>query len=158
MKITLIAALTNDGVIGNQGKIPWHISEDLKRFKQTTLGHTVVMGRKTFDSLGKPLPGRANIVITRNPNFKPDGALVFHDVEQALAHCRTHGEQNVFIIGGGEIYRQTIDLADELLLTYVRIAIQGDTHFPEFSPADWEEISREEHETFSFVELRRKKI
>jgi dihydrofolate reductase len=161
LKISLIAALADEGVIGNQGKIPWHISEDLKRFKQKTMGHAVIMGRKTFESilasLGRPLPGRKNVVVTRRADFTSEGVAVFHDIKAALEHCRAQGEQSVFIIGGGEIYQQTIDWADELLLTLIHQPIQGDTRFPEINPADWEETRREEHGKFSFVELRKKR-
>lgn len=160
MKISLIAALTDDGVIGKDGKIPWHISEDLKRFKAKTMGHPVIMGRKTFESivasLGKPLPGRANVIITRNKQYRPVGTLVFGGLHEALAYFRSRQEPQVFIIGGGEIYRDAIERADEMLLTYVHEKHEGDTFFPKFDATQWEEIFREDHEKFSFVELRRK--
>jgi dihydrofolate reductase len=160
MKISLIAALTDDGVIGKDGKIPWHLSEDLKRFKAKTMGHPVVMGRKTFEaivaSLGKPLPGRTNVVITRNRQFRPVGALAFGCLRDALTYLRSRGESQVFIIGGGEIYQQAIECADEMLLTYVHEKHEGDTFFPKFDAAQWEETLREEHGRFTFVELRKK--
>jgi dihydrofolate reductase len=160
MKISLIAALTDDGVIGKDGKIPWQIPEDLKRFKQKTMGHGVIMGRKTFESivaaLGTPLPGRTNIVITRNPEYRPAGALVFNGLRSALAWLRSRGESQVFIIGGGELYREAIGQADEMLLTCVHERHEGDAFFPPFDAAQWEETFREEHGRFTFVELRRK--
>ncbi len=160
MKISLIAALTDDGVIGRDGKIPWRISEDLKRFKAKTMGHPVIMGRKTFESivasLGSRLPGRANVVLTRNKEYRPVGTLVFSSLDNALMDLRSRQEAQVFIIGGGEIYRDAIERADEMLLTYVHEKHEGDTVFPKFDAAQWEETFREEHGRFTFVELRRK--
>jgi dihydrofolate reductase len=160
MKISLIAALTDDGVIGKDGKIPWHISEDLKRFKAKTMGCPVIMGRKTFESivasLGKPLPGRTNVIITRNKEFRPVGTLVFGGLHDALMYLRSRSEPQVFVIGGGEIYREAIERADEMLLTYVHEKHEGDTFFPKFDAAQWEETFREEHGRFTFVELSRK--
>jgi dihydrofolate reductase len=162
MKISLIAALTDDGVIGRDGKIPWHISEDLKRFKAKTMGHPVIMGRKTFESivasLGKPLPGRTNVIITRNKEYRPVGTLVFGSLHDALMYLRSRREPQVFIIGGGEIYRDAIERADEMLLTFVHEKYEGDTFFPKFDAAQWEEISHEDHGRFSFVELRRREM
>lgn len=129
MKIILIAALNKKRVIGKNGKTPWHISEDLQRFKQLTTNHTVLMGRKTFESIGKPLPNRKNIVITRNEKFYQN-AETFPSIESALAaHAN---DEKIFVIGGGEIFQQTIDRADELLLTFVENEDDGDTFFPKF--------------------------
>ncbi len=158
MKIALIAALSEDGTIGNAGKIPWHISEDLKRFKQFTMGHAVIMGRKTFESIGKPLPGRKNIVLSRNPSLKtPDGVLKFSSIEAALEYCRQQGEELVFVIGGAEIYRQSLDRADRLLLTHVHRKVTGNTKFPDFDRSQWMETRRQDTKEYSFVEYTRRR-
>ena len=149
MNITLIAALAANGVIGDAGKIPWHISDDLKRFKRLTLGHPIIMGRKTYESLGKPLPGRRNLVLTRGSAIP--GVECFAGLESALAACRA---ETVFIIGGGEVYRQALPLAHTLLLTRVQQTITGDTRFPEYDSSRWQEVAREEHPGYAFVEYR----
>ena len=157
MNIALIAALAEDGTIGHQGQIPWHLREDLQRFKKITLGHTVIMGRKTFQSIGRPLPGRANLVLTRDPAFRaPDGVPTFASLEDALAHCRHQGESTAFIIGGAEVYRHALDLADRLLLTRVHQDVHGDTRFPPLDFGDWTEVSRQDTPECSFVEYRRR--
>ena len=150
MKVVIIAAIANNGVIGAAGKIPWHISDDLKRFKRLTLGHPVVMGRKTYDSLGKPLPGRRNIVLTRGPAIP--SVECFAGLDAALATCQT---ETVFIIGGAELYRQALPLANTLLLTHVHRQVAGDTHFPDFDRNRWQEVTREDYPDYSFVEYRR---
>ena len=150
MKVVLIAALAANGVIGAAGKIPWHISDDLKRFKRLTLGHTVIMGRKTYDSLGKPLPNRRNLVLTRGPAIP--GVECFASLDLALAACR---DEFVFIIGGAELYRQALPLADALLLTHVHQSVAGDTCFPDFDRQLWHEVAREDYPGYSFVEYRR---
>lgn len=156
MKIVLIAALAKDGTIGHEGKIPWHISDDLKRFKQLTMGHALLMGRKTFESIGKPLPGRRNLVLTRNPDFRaPPDIQVFSTLESALQHCSTAGESVVYVIGGAEIYSQALGLADELLLTRVHKDIVGSTKFPRFNPNEWVETAREDYPEYSFVTYTR---
>jgi dihydrofolate reductase len=147
MNIALIAAIADNGVIGHAGRIPWHIREDLQRFQRLTTGHPVIMGRKTFESLGKPLPNRRNLILTRQPG--PDH---FPSLEAALAAC---GDQTVFIIGGAEVYRTALPLADTLLLTEVHQEVPGDTKFPDYDRSQWEEITREEHPGFAFVEYRR---
>ena len=149
MSLTLIAAIAANGVIGAAGKIPWHISADLKRFKRLTLGHPILMGRKTYDSLGKPLPGRRNLVLTRGPALP--GVECFSDLAQALAACR---EETVFVIGGAEIYRQTLPLAQTLQLTHVAQSVPGDAKFPEFDLQRWQVVAREEHPGYAFVEYR----
>ena len=151
MNITIIAALADNGIIGAAGKIPWHLSDDLKRFKRLTLGHPVIMGRKTYDSLGKPLPGRRNLVLTRGVAIT--GIECFASLEAGLATCR---DEIVFIIGGAEIYRQALPLANTLLLTHVHQSVEGDTKFPEFDPRSWQEVRREEHPGHAFVEYRRR--
>ncbi|MFN3567082.1 MAG: dihydrofolate reductase [Burkholderiaceae bacterium] len=142
-RITLIAAVARNGVIGRDGAIPWRIPGDLARFKRITMGHPVIMGRRTWESLGRPLPGRRNIVISRTPGFAPAGAEVFSGLAAALAACADASE--VFVIGGTEAYREALPLADRLLLTEIDADIEGDAHFPPFDRGAWREVSREAH-------------
>jgi dihydrofolate reductase len=134
MKLIIIAALNNNRVIGKNGKIPWHIPEDMQRFKMLTTGHTVLMGRKTFESIGSALPQRRNIVLSRSGSRDhfPGNPEVHPSIEAALAHL--HIDETVFIIGGGEIYRQFLHRADELLLTVVENDENGDIFFPDYAP------------------------
>ncbi len=148
MKIAIIAAIADNGTIGHAGKIPWHISDDLKRFKRLTFGHPVIMGRKTFESIGKPLPSRRNIVITRHP-VGPDQ---FSGLDAALQSCR---DDSVFIIGGAEIYRLALPIANTLFLTHVHQRPAGDTKFPEYDRGQWREVAREDRDGFSFVDYER---
>ncbi len=135
MTISLIAAVAKKNIIGNDNKLLWHLPADLKHFKEITSGNTVIMGRKTFQSIGKPLPNRKNIIITRQEKFKAEGAEVFHHLKAAIESCA--GEPEVFIIGGGEIYRQAINIADKIYLTRIDASFEGDTKFPEFSLSEW---------------------
>jgi dihydrofolate reductase len=142
--ISFVVAVSRNGVIGDGGGLPWHISTDLKRFKEITMGKPVVMGRKTWDSLPKrPLPGRRNIVITRQQGYQAPGAEVVRSAEEAVALCAAEAE--IAVIGGGEIYRLFWPLVDRLYLTEVDLEVAGDTHFPELRPEEWQEISREIH-------------
>lgn len=129
-RVNLIAALAENGVIGVKNRLPWRLPEDLAHFKTVTLGHPVVMGRKTFESLGRPLPGRRNIVITRTPGWHAAGAEAAASLDAALALCS--GAPEVFVIGGAEIYALALPLADRLFLTEVAVAPEGDARFPEF--------------------------
>ena len=156
VKIAIIAAIAPDGTIGHEGRIPWHLSDDLKRFKQLTMCHAVIMGRKTFESLGKPLPGRRNIVLTRNPEFHADGVTTFPDLDTALAFCKRAGETTAFIIGGAEVYRHALAKADALLLTHVHKQVSGDTKFPPYDRSQWIETAREDKPDCSFVEYTRR--
>lgn len=156
-KISLIVAVAQNGIIGTGGTMPWHITEDFAHFKAVTLGHSVIMGRKTYESIGRPLPRRRNIVITRNAELQIEGCEMATSLEGALAMCE--GEEEVFIIGGGEIYRQAMPLAHKLYITHVGISAEGDTRFPEIYPTMWREVSREEFaqgkefdHPFSFVD------
>jgi len=156
MKLVLIAALAPDGTIGDAGTIPWHISDDLRRFKKRTLGHPVIMGRKTWQSLGRPLPGRTNIILTRDATLPlPAEVVRFADLATALDYCRDRGDPTAFIIGGAEVYRLALPLADELVLTHVRQPVTGDTKFPAFDRAEWKEVSREETAECAFVDYVR---
>ena len=141
LRLNLIAALGQNGVIGVDNRLPWRLSEDLKHFKALTLGHPVLMGRKTFESLGRPLPGRRNIVITRNPECRLEGAEIAHSLEQALALCE--GADEVFFIGGADLYRQALPLVQRLYLTEVDASPPGDAFFPSFDRACWRESARD---------------
>ena len=126
--ISIIAAASENNVIGNENKLLWHLPADLKFFKSTTSGHPMIMGRKTFESIGKPLPGRATIIITRQDDYKPDGVIVVHSLKEALKEAEKIDEE-VFIVGGGEIYKQAMFLVDRIYLTRVFATYNGDTHF-----------------------------
>jgi dihydrofolate reductase len=143
MIVSQIAAMSENHVIGNDNKLLWHLPNDLKHFKNTTSGHTVIMGRKTFDSVGKPLPKRRNIVITRQP-ITIEGCEVVDSVEAALALCKD--EDEVFIVGGGEIYKLALPLTDRIYLTIIHKAFEGDSHFPEIDEKMWKVASREDHQ------------
>jgi len=130
MLISLIAAMASNRVIGNKGDIPWKIPGEQKLFKKITLGHTVVMGRKTYESLGRPLPGRTNIVITRQKDYQAPGCKVVNNLAAALAAC-SPDEQEAFICGGGQLYHESIGMADKIYLTVIPREISGDTYFPE---------------------------
>ena len=134
-RISLVAAVAENRVIGRSGGLPWRLPDDLKFFKQLTTGHTVIMGRKTFDEVKRPLPNRRNVVISRDPSFRPDGVTVVPSLEAALALGATLEE--VFVIGGGEIYRLALPSADRLYLTVVHASVEGDTTFPDFDPTAW---------------------
>jgi dihydrofolate reductase len=156
--LTLIAAMDRNRAIGKGGRLPWHLPDDLRRFKALTLGHTVLMGRKTFESIGRPLPGRRNVVLTRNPNFQVEGVEVVSTLEAGLAG----GE--IMVIGGGEVYTLALPLARRMWLTLVDTEIIGaDTFFPEFDPSLWRETGRAFHPadgqhpfSFSFLDLERR--
>jgi len=157
MNIALVVAMSEDGTIGDKGKVPWHISADLKRFKRLTMGHSVIMGRKTYASIGKPLPGRTNIVLTRSPDFAaPPEVLKFGSLDAVLDHCRRQHEEIVFVIGGGEVYRQILPLAEKLFITEVHRPVTGDTKFPDYDRGQWEEVAREDGSECSFVEYARR--
>jgi len=149
IKVSLIVAVARNGVIGRDGGLPWRLSSDLKRFKTNTIGRPVIMGRKTFQSIGKPLPDRHNIVVTRDTGFRVEGVTVAPDVTKALTIARAKavndGAKEVCVIGGGEIYRQTITDADCLVVTYVEAEVEGDTQFPDIDTRTWREVSSENH-------------
>jgi dihydrofolate reductase len=158
--IALIVAMDRGGLIGRDGDLPWRLPNDLKHFKRQTLGKTVLMGRRTWDSLGRPLPQRDNWVLTRDRSFHAEGARVFHALDDALA---AHGAGELMVIGGAELYRQTLPLAQRLYLTEVDAELDGDTRFPVFDRAQWREIESEAHPAderhawpYRFVTLERK--
>ena len=131
MEIILIAAMAANHVIGRDNDIPWDIPGEQYRFKQVTMGHSLIMGRKTYDSIGRPLPGRRNIVVTRNHDFRCNGCEVVHSIDEAISSCV--GETKIFIIGGEQLYRMTLERADTLILTVLDHAVKGDAFFPAFS-------------------------
>ncbi|WP_426122897.1 dihydrofolate reductase [Pararhizobium sp. PWRC1-1] len=144
-KVSIVVAVSANGVIGRDGGLPWHLPSDLKRFKALTLGKPVIMGRKTWASIGRPLPGRPNIVISRDPHFAADGAISVQSLEAAMVEARKLaaelGVDEVCVIGGGEIYRQAIDSADILHITTVAAEVDGDTRFPVIDAAIFEKIA-----------------
>jgi len=160
MNLTLIAALAANRTIGRDGDLPWRLPDDLKRFKRLTVGNIVLMGRKTWVSLGRPLPDRDNWVLSRDPTFKPEGATVFATLDQALNAAQGRA---LMVIGGAELYRQTLPLASRLELTEVQAEVDGDTWFPAIDRADWIETAAEPHVAderhplpFRFVTLDRR--
>ena len=145
MQLCVIAAVARNGAIGKDNQLLWRLPEDLKFFKRTTMGCPVLMGRKTFDSIGRALPGRRNIVITRNTDWQHDGVEVAHSLQAGLS--LVDSEARVFVIGGGELYRQAMPLCDELVLTEIDADFTGDTFFPDWPRADFQEASRESHQS-----------
>lgn len=148
MKIALIAALDRNRVIGKNNDLPWRLPDDMKFFMETTMGHPVIMGRRNFDSIPpkyRPLPGRTNIVLTRKDDFQAPGVVVAHDPEEALSKAREKKSEEIFIIGGAEVYALFINEADRLYLTEIDATVSGDTFFPNFDLKDWKEISRKPH-------------
>jgi dihydrofolate reductase len=142
-RIYLVAALASNGVIGIDGKLPWHLPEDLKHFKNLTLGHPIIMGRRTWESLGKALPGRENIVVTRTRGYEAPGAAVATSLGAALALCA--GESVAFVIGGQQLFVESLPVAAGLVLTEIFRTYEGDTWFPEFDRTHWREAQREAH-------------
>ena len=160
MKISIIVAMDSNGVIGRENELPWHLPADLQHFKHTTMGKPILMGRKTWESIGRPLPGRTNIVITRDSDYQADGCVVVNSIDAALAAA---GEQDeVMVIGGAEFYRQVLPCADTLYLTRIHADLEGDTWFPELDESEWREVERSDCEPdgknpyrYSFIRLDR---
>lgn len=140
--ISLIWAMDENRLIGKDNALPWHLPEDLKFFKKTTMGLPIAMGRKTWDSLGRPLPGRENIVITRNPSFTSEGCTILNSVHELVQYSQKN-DKDIFVIGGAEIYKLVLPFANRLYITRIHARFEGDTYFPEFNLADWELISKE---------------
>ncbi len=143
MTVSIIVAMAENGVIGRDMDLPWHISADLKRFKALTMGHHIVMGRKTFESIGRLLPGRTTVIVTRQPDYQVDGAVIVNSLEAAQAAATDDSE--LFIIGGGQIYEIALPLADRLHVTRVHTEVDGDTSFPAVDWDQWELVSAERH-------------
>jgi dihydrofolate reductase len=166
MTISFIAALSRNKVIGKNNDLPWHLPDDMKYFMQTTKAHFVIMGRKNYDSIPekfRPLPNRTNVVVTHQANFNAPGCIVVHSLEEAVNQARNANEQEVFIIGGAEIFKLGFPLSDRLYLTEIQAEIQGDIYFPEWNTAEWRELSRQHHPAdarhafpFDFVVYERK--
>ena len=160
-QLAIIVAMAQNHTIGINNTLPWRIPEDLRHFKALTMGHHMIMGRKTFDSIGKPLPSRTTVVVTRDRNLKIDGCIMAHSLEEAMAACA--GDEQVFLVGGAELYTQMLPLADTLYITEIQQSVEGDAHFPAFNRDAWQEVSREirQQETpqpleYHFVTYRRK--
>ncbi len=160
-RVVIIVAMAKNRVIGKDNKLPWHLSEDLRRFKALTMGHPIVMGRKTFESIGRPLPGRRNIVVSRNPKLSIDGAEIAASLEDAIGRCA--GAQAVFVIGGEQIYRQALPLTDRIELTEVDCLPEGDALFPPLDDSEWRALRAEPHESaangfaYRFLTLERRR-
>lgn len=167
MKISLIAAVAQNGVIGRDNDMPWHLPDDFAFFKQKTSHHAIIMGRKSLEALGKPLRNRTSIVITRNQDFTAEGVTIVHTLNEAITEAKKVDEQlyqsnEIFVIGGAEIYKIAIPMATTLYLTEIHQTYEGDTYFPQFDKSEWQEISRQPHPTderhdasFDFVEYER---
>jgi len=147
--ISLIVAMDEKRGIGIEGKLPWHLPADLRHFKSLTMGHHIIMGRKTYESIGRPLPGRIMVVITRNPAYQAEGCLIAHSLESAIQKTRESEEDEAFIIGGEEIFNEAINLADRIYLTLVHTVAEADVFFPILEPGHWMEIESVEHEADS---------
>lgn len=163
MVISIIVALAENGVIGYKNKLPWHLPTDLKRFKKLTTGHHVLMGLTTFNSIGKPLPDRTNIVLSDVKNQKINGCIVVNSLEDGINYAKDNNEREMFIIGGASVYKQTIDLANKLYLTFISHKFKGDTYFPKIDKAVWKETSRIKNKSdknnlfdFDFVVYKRR--
>jgi dihydrofolate reductase len=146
----LVAAYAADRVIGDRGRIPWHLPEDFAHFKATTMGGALLMGRATYDSIGRPLPGRTTIVVTRDPEWSEEGVLVSHSVGEAL-ELAAEQPGGIFVVGGTQIYEQVLPLATHQVLTEVDLAPEGDARYPEFDLEEWVETAREPREGFTWV-------
>ena len=146
MIVSLVVAVAENGVIGRDGGLPWRLPKDMQFFKRLTTGHTIIMGRRTWDEIRKPLPHRRNIVVTRDAEREFPGAERAPSLAAALALAESAGDDEVFVIGGGEIYRQAMTRADRMYLTAVHAGVDGDTRFPEWDPADWRLAEEERHE------------
>jgi dihydrofolate reductase len=159
MILSLIVAMSRNRVIGRDNRLPWHLPEDLKRFRKITTGHPVIMGRKTFESIGRLLPNRENIILTRQPEYRVLGAKIVASLDEALSHChQSNPEQEVFILGGAEVYRQALPLVQRLYLTCIEQDVEGDATFPLFNWSDYkviEEENRTDPLPFRFVTLER---
>lgn len=161
MKISIIVAMASNRAIGLNNQMPWHLSADLKHFKQITMGKPIIMGRKTFESIGRPLPGRTNIIVSRNPIYQQPGCLSVNDIDTALKTAAQYADEG-FVIGGATLYEETLALANSIYLTQIHQAFPGDTFFPEINPKQWLEVAREDINqdksvdfNYSFLQLER---
>ena len=153
--------MSSNRAIGLDGQMPWHLSADLKRFKQVTMGYPIIMGRLTFESIARPLPGRTNIIVSRNPAYRPEGCIVVGSIDAAINHGCQLAEE-VFVIGGSTLYEATLPIADTLFITQINQDFNGDTFFPDFGRSHWTEVEREDvvddpnsSFTYSFLKLQK---
>lgn len=156
---SIIVAIAGNGVIGrSNGKMPWHVKEEFQHFKKTTLGFPVIMGRKTFETLGKPLNGRLNVIVSRNKNYKLDNekVIIKDSLQKAIEYCSNLRFEKIFIIGGGEIYNQAISLVDEMIISYMKFDAEGDVRFPVFNKEDWNIFKIDDRENFEIFRFERK--
>jgi dihydrofolate reductase len=160
--IAIVVAAAENNVIGKDNGLIWHLPADLRHFRQITMGHPILMGRKTYESIGKPLPGRTSIIITTQKGYEAEGCIVTHSLQEALEQARQQDEA-IYIIGGAEIYKQALPLTDTIYLTRLHHAFEGDVYFPELKEQDWETVEQEHHEPdeknkypYSFLTLKRK--
>lgn len=161
MILSLIVAMDEQGIIGRDNELPWRLSSDLRHVRATTMGKPIIMGRRTHESIGRPLPGRENIIITRNNDYESEGCTVLTTIDDALVHCRNHEE--VIIMGGAELYQQTLSRVSRIYLTEVHARVKGDAYFPKYNGEEWREITREDFRAddnnefdYSFVVLERR--
>ncbi len=160
---SIIVAKAANNVIGNNNDLIWHMPHDMKHFRSTTMGHYIIMGRKTFEATKKPLPGRTSIVVTRNKDYKAEGCIIVNNIQDAFDLGKENQQEEVFILGGGEIYKMSMDMADKIYLTEIKETFEGDTYFPEIDYGKWKETKREQYKAddknphdYAFVELIRK--
>lgn len=159
MKIIIIAAIAKNGTIGKEnGEMPWHVKEEFQHFKKTTLGSVVIMGRKTFETLGKPLKGRKNIIVTRNKDFKVEfeEIKIYHSLDESIQYCKSQKFEKTFIIGGGQIYKQAMSVADEMILSFMKFEAEGEVKFPDIKSETWQLVSTEDTEKFQIKKYARK--
>ena len=145
MIVSLIVAVSENGVIGKDGRVPWRLSADLKHFKQVTMGHHLILGRVTYESIGKPLPGRKMVIVTRNPEYEAPGCVVVNSLDEALELARKAQETEAFIGGGTSIYTEALPYTDRMYYTQVHAEVEGDTYFPEFDVEQWDEVDSWQH-------------
>ncbi len=146
MRLNIMVARARNGVIGRNGELPWHLSSDLRRFKEITLGHPILMGRRTHESIGRPLPGRNNLVVSRQRDYAPDGVQVVPSIGQGMMLAAALGAEELFIIGGAEVYAEALPQADRLYITEVHAEVEGDVLWPPHNEAEWKEVERDERE------------
>jgi dihydrofolate reductase len=159
LRIIIIVAVATNGVIGRvNGEMPWHVKEDFQHFKKTTMGSPIIMGRKSFESLGKPLKGRENIVVTRNVNlnYDFDDVKIFLSLNEAIEYCKSLNKEKIFITGGGEIYKQSISSADEMIISHMKFEAEGEVKFPEIDMNEWYIDSKDDREQFAIITYKRK--
>ena len=154
MTVTILAAVARNGVIGVDGGLPWHLPDELQLFKELTLGHVLVMGRRTYESVGRPLPGRTTVVVTRRPDWESEGALCAGSVEEALAKANEIDDE-VFVVGGAQVYAEALPATDRLALTFVDAEPEGDTVFPDVDWSQWREVARRDGQGWAHVTYER---